>query len=264
MIELLVVIGIIAVLGTMAFLRFRSIAQQGNANRTRVSLSNAASILAEYEARTQLKRQPPHAWTDAGIPPTYFRLPPYVVPPADPPAFSFWRDFDPAEPMSAEPADEQEGLPAPALVEPGDEAADAAGQTARTGSAAVLNTQIVMYLASQVPANKTLLATLGPDEVMRVPDQSDSADYDEEDVPVLLDAWGNPIIFVPASGLRDVNLGEPPAPFVITSAKVYRATGTTDVLTDGFLAPNARPFFASAGPDGNFSLGDDNLYSFER
>ena len=29
-------------------------------------------------------------------------------------------------------------------------------------------------------------------------------------------------------------------------------------------SPDNRPFFASAGPDGDFSKGDDNLYSFEQ
>ena len=28
-------------------------------------------------------------------------------------------------------------------------------------------------------------------------------------------------------------------------------------------SPDNRPFWASAGPDGNFCTGDDNMYSFE-
>ncbi len=59
--------------------------------------------------------------------------------------------------------------------------------------------------------------------------------------PVLLDGWGNPIIWVPGAGVK-VNVG---------------ATATV------IKAPDGRPFFASAGPDGDFSKGDDNVYSFQ-
>jgi prepilin-type N-terminal cleavage/methylation domain-containing protein len=70
--------------------------------------------------------------------------------------------------------------------------------------------------------------------------------------PVVLDAWGNPIIFV-MGGV----LGAP-------------SSSSTGLLTAGgqsgqqVHSPDYHPFFASAGPDGNFSNGDDNLYSFEK
>ena len=69
--------------------------------------------------------------------------------------------------------------------------------------------------------------------------------------PVPLDAWGNPIIFV-MGGV----LGTAPG----------SATGTLTAGGNNFqvVSPDYRPFFASAGPDGNFSLGDDNIYSFEK
>jgi prepilin-type N-terminal cleavage/methylation domain-containing protein len=61
--------------------------------------------------------------------------------------------------------------------------------------------------------------------------------------PVPLDAWGNPIIFVLGGVLSQVNAGG---------------------QTVNVHAPDYHPFFASAGPDGNFSKGDDNMYSFEK
>jgi prepilin-type N-terminal cleavage/methylation domain-containing protein len=61
--------------------------------------------------------------------------------------------------------------------------------------------------------------------------------------PVLLDGWNNPIIFVPASGLQKVYVGGSATPVIIQS-------------------PDNRPFWASAGPDGDFTRGDDNIYSF--
>jgi hypothetical protein len=68
--------------------------------------------------------------------------------------------------------------------------------------------------------------------------------------PVILDGWGNPILFCPSGGLLNVcvnvkNTTSPQIPLVITS-------------------PDGRPFWASAGPDGDFVKGDDNIYSFQQ
>lgn len=78
---------------------------------------------------------------------------------------------------------------------------------------------------------------------------------DRPDVPVLLDGWGNPIIYVPAGGLNKVNIGDTVDNLVKSNEIV--PTGNTPKLGAG------RPFWASAGPDGNFKSGDDNVYSFE-
>jgi hypothetical protein len=87
-------------------------------------------------------------------------------------------------------------------------------------------------------------------------------------VPVLLDGWGNPIIFVPASGLHvrllngvgNYNSGSISQDYIIVSPEGA-------VINQGSAAPIVtklgRPFFASAGPDGDFTKGDDNIYSFE-
>jgi prepilin-type N-terminal cleavage/methylation domain-containing protein len=71
--------------------------------------------------------------------------------------------------------------------------------------------------------------------------------------PVVLDGWGNPILFCPSGGLGSVclnvkvtpSLTSPQPPAVVTS-------------------PDGRPFWASAGPDGDFVKGDDNIYSFQQ
>ncbi len=64
--------------------------------------------------------------------------------------------------------------------------------------------------------------------------------------PVALDAWGNPILFIPSGGVTNVWIG-----------------GVWHGPDNPFAAPGHRAFFLSAGPDGNFSEGDDNIYSFE-
>jgi prepilin-type N-terminal cleavage/methylation domain-containing protein len=80
---------------------------------------------------------------------------------------------------------------------------------------------------------------------------SDSADWgsgspsaNSASVRIPLDGWGNPIIFVPASGLTGVKL----------------ADGNYHTI----VSPDGLPFWASAGPDGNFTNGDDNIYSFQK
>jgi prepilin-type N-terminal cleavage/methylation domain-containing protein len=66
--------------------------------------------------------------------------------------------------------------------------------------------------------------------------------------PVILDGWGNPILFVPSSGITNVYLN--------TNTNSWNPVPTV-------TAPDGRPFFVSAGPDGDFLKGDDNIYSFD-
>ena len=79
--------------------------------------------------------------------------------------------------------------------------------------------------------------------------------------PMLLDGWNNPIILVPASGLlvtKTINGTQTPWIEISPEGKVdSNGTPTMKVKQLG------RPFFASAGPDGDFSTGDDNVYSHD-
>ena len=85
---------------------------------------------------------------------------------------------------------------------------------------------------------------------------------------LLIDAWGNPLIYVPPAGLSGVVYSDNPGvPRVVTSVRVrsaYQAniTNPTSPNYENF-DPGAAAFWASAGPDGDFTKGDDNLYSFE-
>lgn len=81
--------------------------------------------------------------------------------------------------------------------------------------------------------------------------------------PIILDAWGNPIILVPGA-LTGVDVGDQTnrivtAIGVLDPTKYPPPTGAAAET----LPKSCRPFFASAGPDGNFKTGADNLYSFE-
>lgn len=105
-----------------------------------------------------------------------------------------------------------------------------------TGRDAAANDARVKFfnLAWQVPALRKSLENLPQDQRLA------SATPGGAFVPT--DAWNNPIIYVPPGGLTGVTI-----------------RGSTGTIT----APDGRPFFASAGADGNFTTGDDNVYSFE-
>ena len=76
------------------------------------------------------------------------------------------------------------------------------------------------------------------------------------DPPAIADGWENPIIFVPTGGLTDVKIeAKSNQPVTVTSNGV--------INNNAALPAGARPFWASAGPDGDFTTGDDNVYSFE-
>ena len=117
---------------------------------------------------------------------------------------------------------------------------------------------------------------------------------------ILLDAWNNPMIFVPASGMNVGTLHQDGKAYKTgdrvyvlatagnpQSARTYYVAARDTITTPGassdwrgpeltspnteyrddfpaaVISPTGRPFFASAGPDGDFSTHDDNLYSFD-
>ena len=214
LIELLIVIAVLGILVAIAVTGFGALTKSGNSKRTKVALGNAASMFAEYDAATGLKKQPNGANPTANV----------------------WRDADPSTPA-------EDRLTAPESVEM---------DTAERTGAAVKATAAVFAEIAKMPGAKTVFSQIPPEST-----------FNEGGLahPILLDGWQNPILFVPAAGLN-VRLGEPAADYAITSVKAYPVAGPGS-LAVGVLPPGARPFFASAGPDGNFQTGDDNIYSFE-
>ena len=121
------------------------------------------------------------------------------------------------------------------------------------GSDAYRNTILAMALLKTIPANHDAMSKL-PAKAVLVPASNDTVTtVDDTTVPLVADAWGNPIIFVPGNGLQGVKVG-------------VRGDGSYPSETSNLTirSPDNRPFFASAGPDGDMSRGDDNLYSFQQ
>ena len=110
-------------------------------------------------------------------------------------------------------------------------------------AAALNNGKGAMQKLLSIPANKDALG--------QIPTKSFVAEAGVRQ-QALADGWGNPVVLVPATGML---------------VKVKDSAGT--VVDTTIKAPGNRPFWASAGPDGNFggdaaAYADDNVYSFER
>jgi prepilin-type N-terminal cleavage/methylation domain-containing protein len=122
-------------------------------------------------------------------------------------------------------------IPAPGIVNEG--ATDRNGQ-------AIKDTRSIMELACGIPVNQRALDQIPAASVWR--SRIKVGGEFKEEGPIVLDAWNNPIIYVPAGGLQNVRVG--------TATKTIQA-------------PDERAYFASAGADGSFLTGDDNVYSFQ-
>lgn len=103
---------------------------------------------------------------------------------------------------------------------------------------AVANCQQALARLAAIPKNRQALAGLPSKMIVTNPVNTYTTLP-----PAIADGWTNPILFVPSGGLTGVTVGS---------------------QTVTITSPDHRPFWASAGPDGIFSTGDDNVYSFEK
>jgi hypothetical protein len=168
-------------------------------------------------------------------------------------------------------------------------------------SPAVLQTQFVMGRIRSIPKNRSAIQSIPGERLMKA--QALGKDYSTPasspginttpastphgtpDPPILVDAWNNPIIFVTGGGLVPPQYvasvkykkgsvvtvpGTPPTYFrTLKEGSLGSPSAGPDWESVQFSyavvqAPGNRPFFASAGPDGDFSTLDDNQYSYEQ
>ena len=102
-----------------------------------------------------------------------------------------------------------------------------------------------------------MLAQITAEALLKTSGGTTFTDSSGNATPVLLDGWGNPIIYVPSGGMTGVWMGGP-KPEPGSGGISYLST---DAVVKKVMSVDGRPFWASAGPDGDFSQGDDNLYS---
>jgi prepilin-type N-terminal cleavage/methylation domain-containing protein len=141
------------------------------------------------------------------------------------------------------------------------------GGGARFGSG-VANTMKMMIGLLQVPANRTVVEGIQAKRILEPKTNTTAITLDQG--TVLLDGWGNPIIVVPPAGLvvkiKDPSdtTGATMVPYIVRTSGTYPCTPPSPPYTASVPVSAAdRPFFASAGQDGDFSFGEDNVYSFQ-
>lgn len=110
-------------------------------------------------------------------------------------------------------------------------------------------TQNVMFQLMTLPANKAIINKLSTDVFLK-----DPITKLPMSPPVLLDAWNSPILFAPGRTSTTPGNNQWGVAGMVNSVKAPQF----------FQPPDGKGVFVSAGPDTDFSKGDDNLYSFEK
>jgi prepilin-type N-terminal cleavage/methylation domain-containing protein len=275
LVEMLVAMGVILALIGIAFWGFTRVGDASRAQATQVTLQNLSNLTAEYDRAAALRsRAAPWIWE--GQNPVQYQIGNTTYPERH-----LWTGL----------------ATAPGAVV--DEQAD------RAQADAVRNTGLAFTFLTRVPANRNALGQISPDRMhVALEAWSSSATYVkgqrvfvnnasadglprfyvslangntaalsdasrwQEAPSTLLDEWNNPIIWVPAGGLRGVYLNnETPGAggtteYIVTSTGAITAASAFSGTTWNGPQPGARGFWASAGADGDFSKGDDNVYSF--
>lgn len=251
LIEILVVIGIILVLVGLLVAGFRHLNRTAANKETTSELHVCKGLLQEYENHNGLQGveffvgTPPVKATDNGAPATPKLFPVYADAASGDTIAKDWESVALTDVSSGSNTD--------------------VGSKSPTGSAryapAITNTLNVMYVLMRIPANQTTVQSIQAKRLMEPIPPATSPNPITQGA-VLLDGWGNPIIYVPRAGLH-VNIKDPTngnlVPYVVRSTGTLPITGGQDPAMTG----SERPFWASAGQDGDFTAGEDNVYSFQ-
>lgn len=230
LIEVLVVVGIIMILMAALVLGFRHVNQASARKESVTELKTCAAMATEYENNNGLayinKIYSPGAATPPN-PPTFSRIGPVG----------------------------------------GDMGDHSSVNSPRYASGAVTNTQKIMLNIEQVPANQSVVLAIPVKRILEPPPGANPQTFAQQG-KVILDGWGNPIIAVPAGGIV-VNIRDPAtgtnSPWCVRSSSIVPAI--QPIVGSPTFPPASwgdRPFFASAGQDGDFSQGEDNVYSFQQ
>lgn len=194
LVEMLTVIGIIAILVGMIAIGLNVVMGDASVRRTRVALESAMNLWVEYENASPLSKT------------SLLRT--YALD-------SNTSDATPNYPIYQGTIRMMEEL----LKIPANQSA-----------IEKMDTSSVESLSVPLPANSTFNPTSSAVTITK---------------PVLLDGWRKPLLYVGSGGLTNL---------------LSDATGST---ARTIKSPDGRPFWVSAGPDGNFRTHDDNVYSFE-
>jgi prepilin-type N-terminal cleavage/methylation domain-containing protein len=229
LLEILVAVAIIAILLTMAYVGMRSVGTGAKIKQTQIILGNSRALMSDFlDATKGTKRPQPAEWDYNDKDGAAVHVGTALITSN---GLNFWTRPDFVDANGDNVRQEGESivpLKAPGSVEPGSPA---------YSDYQLGNTRIALKIMSRLPSVNKMLSDL----------PADSREKASGDFPLLLDGWGHPLLFVPGGGLMGVE----------------RAGTTANTVANPLKSPDERPFWASAGADGDFSKGDDNLYSFE-
>lgn len=146
---------------------------------------------------------------------------------------------------------------------------------ARYYAPAVQRTFDVMYVLLRDPKNRALVNSMPPKRILEIQQSMNGQSGGNQSLAVqkawnaraiILDGWGDPIIYVPAGGLHVSLVDASTGTYGQRNEYIVRSTGTflASDLKNHPITTADRPFWASAGQDGDFAKGEDNVYSFQK
>lgn len=250
LIEMLVVIGVIMILVALLVVGFRHINATAARKDTTVELHVCRALLTEYENHNGLMSIEQNV--PVPLPNPLPRFPVYSDSVASNGSVTYYviSNGDERCPNNPKPSDMSDR--------------SSATVSARYTALAVTRTRDVMSVLAQIPANVTTLSSVQPKRLLEPPPNPSGTGtlppYTLDQGVDILDGWGNPIIYVPRGGMH-VNIKDPATGS--STDYVVRSTGTYIGTAVPAVSKSDRPFFASAGQDGDFTQGEDNVYSFQ-
>ena len=263
LIEVLVVIGIILVLLGMVVLGFRHLDAVASKRDTVAELHVCRDLLTEYGNLNGLDNL--DVTIAANISPKQSKDPNAPGRQLFPVYVDTLNANGTITPQDILPGDTTAGT----SVDMGDRGSSS---NARYSCNAVLRTQDVMYVLLRVPKNQSMVASLPSKRILEARPSGSSGTPTPASIrqAVILDGWGNPIIFVPRGGLHVmIDNGSGAQEYIVRTSGTFLASQ----IKQHPLSAADRPFFASAGQDGKFgapeqgnpkaAYGADNVYSFQ-
>ena len=293
LLEVLIAVAVIVILAGILFVGFRSIQESNRRKSTQVTLENLRGMLTEFDTATRLGRRP-NVWLWRGVP---------IADPTDSSFDDMGLDFWKVQMRDSNAADADETpADVPGLVNQDAPLNRNAARMVINTSLAMQQLASIpanRSMLQQIPAELHFtpdwvsgsVPMPGDDDVLGTDDDGTPQDIyylagvrvkvdersfrctanqaagsgatsppagswveEPDNAPLLLDAWGNPILLVPGTGTRVI--------INVQDDDTTLETADGEQIID-IQSPDRRPFFISAGPDGNFWKGDDNLYSFE-
>ncbi len=283
MVEMLVVISIIVLLVALGLLAYAHIDRATVMRATRADLQIAQGFLDEYNAGPGISQL---GLGNSALDPTFpykgGDFPSPTLPNNNAPIGGTTADAQTNVWTGNVSLSGDQRIPSPNTAGPSGEitvAWDTAYNPATdTTHNAVYNTGQVMVFLMRLPAVAQTVSKIPSTKLLTFPSAGGKTQLfftaganGNLSSPILLDGWGNPIIFVPAGGLVTKVSGTPNgAPVLVRSSGTIVLTGGLTAKSPPPLKDNDHPFWASAGPDGDFyggnntNGGDDNIYSFQQ